>query len=159
VGVFVNQPLAEVNRIAEECDLDYVQLSGDETTEYCRSLGRPFIKAIRLREGCGDDALREDMSRFMAEGGQGSLFLLDTFLPGVYGGSGRSWDWKRAASLARSFPLLVAGGLTPENVAAVVAAVQPWGVDVSSGVESHGVKDVDKIAAFIRAAKGHESAR
>jgi len=156
VGVFVNQPVEEVNRLSHSCRLDYVQLSGDEPPQYCRGLVRPFIKALRLSPIEGEEEVARRMDSYLVISPE-ALFLLDTHLPGVYGGSGRTWHYERAASLARSFPLLVAGGLTPENVAGVVRAIHPWGVDVSSGVESRGAKDEAKIRAFIQAARKGES--
>jgi len=158
VGVFVNQPQDEVNRAAEACGLDYIQLSGDEVPDYCRGLDRPFIKALRL--ATEDDA--EDMMRLMdsySAVNPDAIFLLDTHLPGVYGGSGRPWEWERAVRLARFYPTIIAGGLTPENVAQAVREVTPWGVDVSSGVETDGVKDEAKIKAFIEAVRAVSLAR
>lgn len=152
VGVFVNQPLDEVNVIAESCRLDYIQLSGDETPDYCRALLRPFIKALRMavHDKVEDVAVKMESYRGIdAE----AIFLLDTHVPGVYGGSGQTWDWGRAAILAARYPVLIAGGLDPENVSEAIRAVEPWGVDVSSGVESGGFKDVTRIAAFIEAVK------
>lgn len=153
VGVFVNQPLDEVNGLAERCRLDFIQLSGDETPGYCRELGRPFIKALRMAPGEGADGTARQMDSYLDVSPQ-ALFLLDTHLPGLYGGSGRAWDWERASQLAARYPILIAGGLNPENVAAAVQRVSPWGVDVSSGVETDGVKDEAKIRAFIAAVRG-----
>ena len=152
VGVFVNQPLEEVQRAYAECHLDLIQLHGDESPEYCHDLARPFIKALRLLPGQGEEELARRMDAYLAVFPE-VLFLLDTHVPGLYGGTGRPWDWERAARLALRYPILIAGGLTPENVAGVIQAVHPWGVDVSSGVETDGTKDEGKIKAFIDAVR------
>ncbi|MBI2860950.1 MAG: phosphoribosylanthranilate isomerase [Chloroflexi bacterium] len=149
VGVFVNAPASEVNRLAGDCHLDRVQLSGDETWQYCRGIARPVIKAIRV----GQD---QDISAIIAGGkdlGGKLLYLLDTRVEGSYGGTGLTFDWTLARQAARQYPVIIAGGLDPENVAGVVAMVRPWGVDVSSGVETDGVKDIAKIQAFIQAVR------
>ena len=152
VGIFVNQPLAEVAGIAREYDLDYVQLSGHETPEYCWSLaegtGLPIIKAVRLGEP-EEAALLE---AYTGDGGV-ELLLADATVSGAWGGSGQPWDWPNAAGLATRTRLLLAGGLTPHNVAAAIAAVQPFGVDVASGVETNGQTDPDKVRAFIKSVK------
>lgn len=149
VGVFVNQPVALVNAIAEAADLDLIQLSGDERWETCLQLRRPVIKALRSANDCScvQDLLRT------AEAGTASLCLLDAEVPGEYGGTGQTADWEVAAQVAASMPLMLAGGLTPENVGAAIATVRPWAVDVSSGVERDGLKDVDLIQDFVRAAR------
>ncbi|MDP2728607.1 MAG: phosphoribosylanthranilate isomerase, partial [Dehalococcoidia bacterium] len=156
VGVFVNQALDEVNGAAAHCGLDYIQLSGDETPEYCRGLARPLIKALRLVSGDKEDEIARRIDSYL-EVAPGTLFLLDTHMPGVYGGTGRTWEWERAALLAQRYHILVAGGLTPENVAPAVRATRPWGVDVSSGVETNGTKDETKIREFIEAVRNCES--
>lgn len=152
VGVFVNQPLEEVQQAYAECHLDLIQLHGDESPEYCHDLARPFIKALRLLPGQGQKELARRMDAYLAVFPE-ALFLLDTHAPGLYGGTGRPWDWERAARLALRYPILIAGGLTPENVAGVIQAVHPWGVDVSSGVETDGQKDLVKMKAFIEAVR------
>ena len=152
VGVFVNQPVEEVRRIAVACGLDYVQLHGDESPDYCRSLGLPFIKAFRVAAKDGEEDIARRMEAYLAVYPE-AIFLLDAHVEGIYGGTGRSWDWGRAARLALRHPVLAAGGLTPENVAGAVQAIYPWGVDVSSGVETDGMKDVAKIKAFIEAVR------
>jgi phosphoribosylanthranilate isomerase len=149
VGVFANQPIALVNAVAEAADLDLIQLSGDERWETCLQLRRPAIKALRSDSGCSGD---QDLLR-SAEAGTASLCLLDAEVPGEYGGTGQTADWEVAARVAASIPLMLAGGLTPENVGTAIAIVQPWAVDVSSGVERDGVKDVDLIHDFVRAAR------
>ncbi len=150
VGVFVNAPADEVNRIALMCELDYVQLSGDETLEYCKRIAKPVIKAIHVKDGQTTTALEAELRRAQKAG---VLCLLDTELPTKYGGGGRSFDWQVAKGLSDRFDFVLAGGLTPDNVAEAISVVHPWAVDVSSGVESGGVKDIAKIRAFIKAAK------
>ena len=154
VGVFVNTEASEVNRIADFCGLDWVQLSGDEPWEYCRGIARPVIKVIKVGQGQSP----EDICAEMAVGAnvlspQGLLVLLDSDVKGKHGGTGTTFDWGLAQPVARKFPVIIAGGLTPENVAEVVNTVTPWGVDVSSGVEVEGVKDVAKIKAFVAAVR------
>ncbi|MBM2826908.1 MAG: trpF [Dehalococcoidia bacterium] len=151
VGVFVNETADAMNKIADACGLDMVQLSGDEPWELCRDLKRPVIKAVRMREGQEyadlERELKSGLSNFVD---QGSLCLLEPVVPGQYGGTGHKVDWALAKHVVGLYSFLLAGGLTPENVAEAVRAVSPWGVDVSSGVESDGVKDVEKIRRFIQ---------
>jgi phosphoribosylanthranilate isomerase len=155
VGVFVNLPAGEVDRIAETCGLDWVQLSGDETWEYCRGLSRPVIKAVRLSNAEPHEKAIENLAfGDQLLKGKKHLFLLDTDVPDSYGGTGKAFDWDLAVEIARDFPVLVAGGLTPQNVAGAVRTIRPWGVDVSSGVETGGVKDMKKIEKFIKAVRG-----
>jgi phosphoribosylanthranilate isomerase len=154
VGVFVNMAADEVNRIADRCGLDRVQLSGDETWEYCRQIHRPLIKAVHVLPEWGETELIEYLGvGQQALSDRSPVYLLDTFDKRQYGGTGRPFDWSIAGQAAAGFPIIVAGGLDPDNVGQVVAEVKPWGVDVSSGVETDGVKDIDKIKAFIRAVK------
>ena len=146
VGVFVNQPLAEVKEIAERCRLDYVQLHGDETPEYCRAVGRPVIKAFRVGSG-GNIGQIDDY--------QVDWVLLDSFVPGQAGGTGTTFDWRQTQAITSQIrqPFLVAGGLGPDNVQEAIRILRPAGVDVSGGVETDGVKDTEKIRRFITAAK------
>jgi len=154
VGVFVNMPAQEVNMIATSCNLDWVQLSGDEPWEYCHQITKPLIKAVRIRQGqrpeqiCATLATGEQMLS-----SQRHLYLLDSQVKGRYGGTGTTFDWNLARQAAERFPVIIAGGLTPENVADAIETVAPWGVDVSSGVEVGGVKDIGKIRAFIEAVR------
>lgn len=153
VGVFVNAPAAEVNRIAEYCRLDYVQLSGGETWEYCRQIEYPVIKAIHIRDGQQAGKLLAEIEAGFKQLGDRLICLLDTQVKDIYGGTGRVFDWQLARQVPADFPLIVAGGLTSENVGNLVENSWPWGVDVSSGVETGGRKDLEKIRAFIKAAK------
>lgn len=147
VGLFVNEPAETIRAITRACQLDYAQLCGDETTEFCRTLGVPAIKALRVR---GPD-LAAEVERYADAV---AWCNLDGFQPNSYGGSGTTFDWNLARPIAQSFQVMVAGGLTPENVAAAIEQANPWGVDVSSGVEVDGQKDPAKIAAFVEAARG-----
>lgn len=146
VGVFVNAPLAEVQEIAESCKLDFVQLHGNESPEYCKQVRVPVIKAVRV--GVDFDPL--GLAAYDVE-----WILLDSFVPGQQGGTGIPFDWQRAGVLRQQIkvPLFVAGGLTAENVADAVKILSPEGLDVSGGVETNGHKDIDKIAKFLKAAR------
>jgi phosphoribosylanthranilate isomerase len=162
VGLFVNAEAELINATVESVGLDYIQLSGDEWPALVERLSRPVIAAIRMdgseREAAwlavatrlGDWAIDQSPNRPIA---QSPLLLIDAHVPGSYGGTGTRADWAKAAVVARTYPLLLAGGLTPENVALAAQVVQPWAVDVSSGVETDGVKDIAKIEAFIGAAR------
>jgi phosphoribosylanthranilate isomerase len=154
VGVFVNMPAAEVNAAAGDCGLDLVQLSGDESWEYCQKIEKPLIKAIHISSKLGEEELLaylEEGQRLL--GDRSPLYLLDTFAKGKYGGTGKVFAWGIAQKASAEYPVIIAGGLKPQNVGQVVSGLKPWGVDVSSGVESRGVKDVKKIKAFVRAVR------
>lgn len=151
VGVFVNELVERVAQIAEEVGLGAIQLSGDESPETCRAVaeatGLPVLRALRLRS-------TDDLPVLDRYALAGAILMLDTPAPdGSYGGTGIPGDWTLAAEATRRWPIILAGGLTPDNLASALAAVGPRGVDVSSGVETDGVKDSAKITAFIRAAR------
>ena len=149
VGVFVNQPLDEVNSIAEQCQLDYIQLHGDEPAEYRRNLNRPLIRAVRVGPGFSPAAL---------EVAADSWLLLDSFVVGQQGGSGVAFDWQATHQLIGrpQQKFFVAGGLNAANVADSIRILRPDGVDVSGGVETDGIKDPAKIRQFIAAARTAE---
>jgi len=149
VGVFVNTPAAEVNRTASSCHLDWVQLSGDESWEYCREVVEPVIKAIRIGQQSPEELYAELSAGSKLLSSQRFITLLDSHVEGEYGGTGESFNWNLAQHVAKRFPVIIAGGLDPKNVARLIETVRPWGVDVSSGVETNGVKDIAKIKAFI----------
>ena len=149
VGVFVNEEVKVVRDLMDGCGLTLAQLHGDETAAYCLELARPAVKALRIKDRGGFLALAEFQGRAGIRG-----FLLDAYADDAYGGTGRTVDWTLAAEAARSASVLLAGGLTPENVAEAIRAVRPYGVDVSSGVEvSPGKKDPEKIRRFIQSAR------
>ena len=149
VGVFVNEDAAVVRSLMDECGFMLAQLHGDETAAYCEQLGRPVLKALRVRDRGSFLALAEFQGRARVRG-----VLVDAFSEHAYGGTGHQVDWTLAAEAARAVPILLAGGLTPSNVAEAVRLVRPYGVDVSSGVEEQpGKKDPEKVKAFIEAAR------
>jgi phosphoribosylanthranilate isomerase len=156
VGVFVNATCGEVNRIADMCDLDWVQLSGDEPWEYCRDIERPIIKVIHISTNHTAYSILKEIEtghRLLSE--HKFCGLLDTYVPNVFGGTGQSFDRKIAREISTVFPVFIAGGLTPDNVGHLVQEIRPWGVDVSSGVETNGTKDIQKIKDFIRAVRSN----
>lgn len=148
VGVFVDEAPDYVAQIAEACGLDCVQLHGDEPAEAVDLLiagGLGVIKGFRVK----DTAVFAQMAMYRS-----SYYLLDAYIPGSPGGTGEAFDWRIARSVAGTTPILLAGGLTPGNVAQAVRVGVPWGVDVSSGVEGMpGRKDAGKVQRFIAAAK------
>jgi phosphoribosylanthranilate isomerase len=153
VGVFVNAPASQVNEIADLCALDCVQLSGDESWEYCCEIVEPIIKAIRIGQQSPEEVCAELSAGGKLLPAQRFITLLDSQVEGKYGGTGESFNWKLAQQVAEKFPVIIAGGLDPKNVARLIETVKPWGVDVSSGVESNGLKDASKIRAFVKAVR------
>jgi len=149
IGVFVNEEVETVRRRVDECGFALAQLHGDENASYCQQLGRPVLKALRLKDRSSFLRLAEFQGRAGVRG-----FLLDAFSDQAYGGTGQTVDWTLAAEVAGTVPILLAGGLTPSNVADAVRLVRPYGVDVSSGVElSPGKKNRGKVQAFIDAVR------
>ncbi|WP_374356132.1 phosphoribosylanthranilate isomerase [Chitinimonas sp.] len=151
VGLFVDASIAQVEGVLRTLPLDLLQFHGDETPEYCRSFGRPYIKAVRVKAGVD---LLEYADRFADARG----LLCDAYSPSAPGGTGERFDW-RLLPAQLPLPLILSGGLDPRNVAAAVAQVKPWAVDVSSGVESvRGIKDIEKVRQFIHAVRQPGSA-
>lgn len=147
VGLFVNASRCELNEILEVVPLDLLQFHGDETPAECAGFHRPWIKALRVRPG--DDL--EAACKLYA-GAQG--ILLDTFVAGVPGGTGKAFDWSLVPARL-SKPIILAGGLHAGNVGAAIAQVKPYAVDVSGGVEAaKGIKDHAKVDAFMAAVRG-----
>ena len=143
VGVFVNSSSDEINSLLETGILDLIQLHGDESPEFCAGFQNKAFKAFRGMLGAEADVYVRS---------EAPAFLVDAAVNGSYGGTGRVADWSSAARLAKRYPLFLAGGLKPENVAEAVRQVNPWGVDVASGVESSpGKKDLSKMNAFVQA--------
>lgn len=154
VGVFVNMAAPRVQSLAEKCNLDYVQLHGNEPWESCLEIARPIIKVARVARNYSPDFICKNFEygkKLLA--GRKLLFMLDTSAKDKFGGTGRTFDWSQAHVIAEKFPVIVAGGLNPDNVTAAIEMIKPWGVDVSSGVETKGVKDMKKIKKFIKAVR------
>ncbi len=154
VGVFVNTPAQEVNRIADYCRLDWVQLSGDETWRYCQKIERPVIKVIHVS---ADKKVEQILSKidmgYRLRSESDLICLLDSKVRDTYGGTGQTFNWQLAREVSARFPVIIAGGLNPTNVGQLVKESQPWGVDVSTGIETAGQKDILKIRAFIKAVR------
>ncbi|WP_160016658.1 phosphoribosylanthranilate isomerase [Pseudomonas sp. 8O] len=146
VGLFVDMPRDELQQLLQRLPLDLLQFHGDESPADCEGFGRPYIKALRVRPG-------EDVAAAMAPYTGARGILLDTFIEGVPGGTGASFDWSLVPEDAAK-PIILAGGLDADNVARAIRQVRPYAVDVSGGVEaSKGIKDADKIRAFVRAVR------
>ena len=157
VGVFVNAPVTEVNRIADVCRLDWVQLSGDEDWEYCQKINRPIIKVIHILPDTGIESVAAEIEEGYRLRPEGELiYLLDTKLEDSYGGTGKVFDWRLAREISARRNIIIAGGLDPSNVGRLVEKVSPWSVDVSSGVETDGTKDVLKVRAFVESVRQFE---
>lgn len=146
VGLFVNAGPAFIESVLKSVPLDLLQFHGDETPAECARFGRPYIKAVRVKQDT-------DLLKCAADFDTARGLLLDAFVPGVPGGTGERFDWSLIPeNLPR--PVILSGGLTPDNIAEAVRSVKPWAVDVSSGVEaSKGIKDAQKTAQFIAKAK------
>ncbi|MCQ9427338.1 phosphoribosylanthranilate isomerase [Pseudomonas sp. LJDD11] len=146
VGLFVNASSCELNETLDALPLDLLQFHGDESPEACDGYHRPFIKALRVKPG-------DDIAAACRAYGKASGILLDAYVPGVPGGTGERFDWSLIpGDLSR--PIILAGGLDAGNVVQAIAQVRPYAVDVSGGVErSKGIKDHDKVRAFMRAVR------
>jgi len=154
VGVFVDEEQQVVRNIMDDCGLALAQLHGTESAIYCKELGRTVLKALRVKDRSTFLALAEFRGRAGVRG-----FVLDAYSDQAFGGTGQVIDWKLAAEVAKAANILLAGGLTPGNVEEAIQTVQPYGVDVSSGVESApGKKDHAKVRAFIQAVRVVSSA-
>lgn len=146
VGLFVDHAEADVEAVLSRVPLDLLQFHGEETPEQCRRWGRPYIKAVRVKPGL-------DLLEYAGRYADARGLLCDAFSPAAPGGTGERFDWALLPERL-PLPLILSGGLAPDNVAAAVAATRPWAVDVSSGVESaRGVKDLERVARFVAAAK------
>jgi phosphoribosylanthranilate isomerase len=144
VGLFVDMPRETLQALLREVPLDLLQFHGDESPTDCEGFARPYIKALRVRAD-------QDVARMMAPYSGACGILLDTFVEGVPGGTGAAFDWSLVPREAGK-PIILAGGLTPDNVAQAIAQVRPYAVDVSGGVEAaKGIKDAGKVKAFLQA--------
>ena len=142
VGLFVDAVAREVTQTLAQARVDLLQFHGNESPAYCRQFGVPYLKALRVRAGL-------DLLQYARDYHDAKALLLDAYVEGTHGGTGATFDW---ALIPKNLPLpvVLSGGLTPENITAAIQAVRPWAVDVSSGVEvKKGVKDAAKIAAFV----------
>ena len=155
VGLFADQPLEEVNHTIETCNLDTAQLCGAESLDYCHDTKAEVIKVVHIPQSPSSPEPQGELVKKMTTYREGGcLVTLDRLVEGLQGGTGESFDWSIAAALAGSGnSFILAGGLSPDNVAEAVSTVCPWGVDVSTGVETNGNKDPDKIRDFISIAK------
>jgi phosphoribosylanthranilate isomerase len=145
-GVFVNNPASFISSAVERCGINVVQLHGDETPGFCASIRHTVVKAFRIRDISSIETIRN----YSVAG-----YLLDAYVPGTYGGTGLTFNWETARMAKQYGPVILAGGLKPDNVHLAVETVAPYALDVSSGVEaSAGKKDHAKVSEFIRRAKG-----
>ena len=146
VALFVNEPMANIERVLSAMPIDVIQFHGDESPSFCEQFGRPWVKALRMKAGVD---IAEECRRFSNARG----ILLDSWQEGVAGGTGKTFDW-RLAKKALPLPVVLAGGLDSDNVGGGIRALRPAGVDVSGGVEiSPGIKDSGKIEQFIAAVR------
>ena len=145
VGVFVDETAEQINKIADYCNLDMVQLHGDESPTFCKRMRRRVIKAFRVK----DMQSVKKLTNFQVSG-----FILDTFSESLHGGTGKVFDWNLVLPAKKFGPIIMAGGLSPNNVRQAIQRVRPYGVDVCSGVESQpGIKDHKQIRDFLKNAK------
>ena len=150
VGLFVNLPADEIRAIMARVPLQMLQFQGDEPPDFCESFAMPYVRAVRMEEGT-------DLLEYGRRFSRARALLLDAHVPGLAGGTGRTFDWK-AIPRDLPIPVILSGGLTPENVGRAVREVKPWAVDVSSGVEAErGVKDPRKIEEFIRSVRREDA--
>jgi phosphoribosylanthranilate isomerase len=142
VGLFVDADVNEVTGTLTQARVDLLQFHGDESPAYCRQFGMPYLKALRVRPGL-------DLLQYTRDYHDAKALLLDAYVEGTHGGTGATFDWALIPKNL-ALPVVLSGGLTPENVTSAIHAVKPWAVDVSSGVESSkGIKSAAKIAAFV----------
>ncbi len=145
VGLFVNEDVTTVNRVADHCGLNIVQLHGEESPGYCLEVTHKIIKAFRIKNASSLDHMLD----YQVAG-----YLFDAWSPAAHGGTGTTFNWEIAARVATSHCIILAGGLTPDNVAEAIVVVTPYAVDVSSGVENvPGKKDAGKVERFMRAVR------
>lgn len=147
VGVFVNQPLDDVNMISRQTGIDFVQLHGNENPDYCQLVEKPIIKAIHIREGDGPADIESRVTPYLDVV---DYLLFDTKIEGQWGGTGQAFDWSLLDEVARNIPFFLSGGLHAGNVREACRMVHPYAVDLASGLESApGVKDFEKVEHFM----------
>ncbi|MBD3615779.1 MAG: phosphoribosylanthranilate isomerase [Gracilimonas sp.] len=157
VGVFVNQPLDDVNRISKETGLDYVQLHGDETPEYCELIDKPIIKVIHIEEETVEYLLKHQVDQYTEVA---DFLLFDTKIEGIWGGTGTTFDWSILKEIGIKIPFFLSGGLNSDNVREAINTAQPYAIDVSSSLEAEpGLKDFDKIETFMDEIRASEAKR
>ncbi|MQF64879.1 phosphoribosylanthranilate isomerase [SAR202 cluster bacterium AC-409-J13_OGT_754m] len=151
VGLFANQPISAIIEISERVGLDMVQLCGDEPLEYCDQIPIPLIKSVHVPKQAVDAEFVEGLAIKLEQFSKaGHIIALDTLVDGLEGGTGSSFNWDIANHLSKDgYEFMLSGGLDPDNLATAIEKIRPWGVDVSSGVETEGEKDEAKISAFI----------
>jgi phosphoribosylanthranilate isomerase len=152
----VNEDPQTINKIAQDCRLDMVQISGDESWGCCREIAYPVIKAVHITPSMQAGDIIEHIKQGMGQAKRPLLCLLDSREDCKYGGSGRSLSREIATEVSAAFPVIIAGGLSAENVGGLISRVRPLGVDVSSGVETGGRKDMAKIRAFVKIVRSPE---
>jgi phosphoribosylanthranilate isomerase len=153
VGVFVDAPPSEILQIVQEAGIDALQLHGDEPPDSLRHLPALALKALRPRPGTDAAGVVAEINRYQLSPTPPLGILVDGYSENVAGGTGTSADWRLAKEIGATFPIMLAGGLDPQNVGAAIRQVRPLGVDVSSGVEIDGAKSTARIEEFIRAAQ------
>ena len=150
VGLFRNQDARWVNKTAQQVDLDYVHLCGDEDEAYMRAMWKPVLRQIRIKSEMTQNQLEDLVGHHLAND---RMVVLDHYDESTFGGAGKTFDWDIADGIVEQEGVLLAGGLHPGNVSVAVDLLKPWGVDASSGVETDGIKDHAKIRSFIKTAK------
>lgn len=153
VGVTVNRSPSELNLLFEDARLDMIQLSGDEPVDVLDELEMPIIKALRFQEGTSIDDATGEVDAWLSHRHPAELVIIDGYKMGAYGGTGVKADWRLLHEVSVRYPIVLAGGLDPDNVALAIQQVNPLGVDTASGTETDGTKDPEKLKAFVKNAR------
>lgn len=148
IGVFVDEDLDQLNKIVNFCKIDVVQLHGSESVEYCRGVEHPVVKSFKIRNA-------NDLAGVNEYSDVVSGILLDTYVEGASGGTGETFPWEYVASIQDSSKLIIAGGLHVGNIEEAIATSRPYAVDVSSGIEHEGVKDIRKMCDFVNRVRNY----
>jgi phosphoribosylanthranilate isomerase len=144
--VFVNEKKDDIINIVHKCPIDVLQLHGDETPEFCSLFNKRIIKAVRVK----DNFLTKKLSDYKVTG-----YLLDSYSESEYGGTGKTFNWNKAIEAKKYGRVILSGGLNPENIESAISKVNPYGIDVSSGVEiAPGKKNIDKVKKIIKICRG-----